>query len=77
MMGAGYLHGEAPTDWFKRATIENRRSLWPRRCEITGRSLWLKRSVRATRVYTGPGDPVVEQRWFEPNAVIFLFLKGR
>lgn len=75
MMGTGYR--ESHGDWLDRALIESRRSYLPRRCEITGRSLWLRRSVRATRTYTGPGEPISEHRWFEPNAVIFLFLKGR
>ncbi len=77
MMGAGYTDNGIHWDtWLSRASLKDTRSYWPRRCDITGKSLWLKKSICGIRMWTGPGDPVYETKWFDPNALVFLILKG-
>ena len=32
--------------------------VWPRKCFLTERKLWLEQCYKGTRVITGPGEPV-------------------
>lgn len=47
------------------AVIELKFTWFPKRCQLTKKLLWLRPAYRATRVWTGPGDPVYEHRWFK------------
>jgi hypothetical protein len=49
--------------------------LWPRRCYISGKRLWLKKAYKETAMWTGPGDPVYESRWYDRYEFIMLTLK--
>ena len=44
--------------------------LFPRKCYITGKALWLEKAYKQTAMYTGPGDPVFEHRWYDKNEFI-------
>lgn len=41
--------------------------LWPRECFLTGRRLWLEKAIVRTAMWTGPGTPVYESRWYDPQ----------
>ena len=63
-------------DHISRSVVQFERSLWPRRCTISNRSLWFRWAYRARRIITGPGDPIVEDRWYDRNEFLILKLKG-
>ena len=44
--------------------------MWPRRCYFTNKILFLKYVYRQTAMWTGPGDPVFEYRWYDKNEFI-------
>lgn len=51
-------------------------SLLPRRCHYTDKNIWLKWSYKGTAMWTGPGDPIFENRWIEKNQYLLEKLKG-
>jgi len=64
-------------DWFTdRATFEYQYCFWPKRCYNTGQWLWLETAVRGRRIITGPGEPVVEDRWYHPHEALVMMIKG-
>lgn len=44
-------------------------SLWPRRCYVSGRWLWLTRAHRAMYIISGPGDPAIWVRWYSLSLI--------
>lgn len=50
--------------------------LWPRKCYISGKKLWLVHAYKQTAMYTGPGDPVFEHRYYEKNEFLVNKIKG-
>lgn len=78
MMGASYRSSDELNDrtFLERANIELVFSVWPRRCYVTGKLLLFENAYRATRCYTGPGDPIYEYRWYQKNEFLILRLKG-
>jgi hypothetical protein len=57
-----------------RATFEYKTSLIPRRCYTTNRWVW-GLAVRGRRIITGPGEPVIEDRWYHRHEAIIMMLK--
>lgn len=55
---------------------ETVRPLLPKRCYISGKLLWFKKSVKLTAMYTGPGEPIFEYRWFDTKEYTLALLKG-
>jgi hypothetical protein len=47
----------------------------PVRCDLTGKRIWLKEVDRATSMFTGPGDPIIEQRYHERKEHLLWILK--
>ena len=47
----------------------------PKTCHISGKTIWLKRGYRMTRMITGPGDPIFEHRWHDKIEHIIWKLK--
>jgi hypothetical protein len=82
MMGAGYYSKRAMAqgrdDWFYRKCIgwQLRFALFPKRCDITNRLIWLEYAYRGTAVLTGPGDSIVEHRWHDRHEHIIFKIKG-
>lgn len=68
-----------PKTWdgyfLQRASFEARTSWIPRRCYNTQRWIW-GRAVRGRRIITGPGDPVIEDRWYHHHEATIMMLKG-
>jgi hypothetical protein len=62
------------SDFERRASFEYRWSVWPRRCYRSQRRIW-GRAVRAEAVWTGPGEPIVEQRWLHRDEGLILLIK--
>ena len=58
-------------DW---AVFEYKYSIIPRKCYITNQWIW-GLSMRGRRIITGPGDPVIEDRWYHRNEAIIKMLK--
>lgn len=42
-------------------------SFLPRRCYLSNKPLWFKKSVVVTSMVTGPGKPVFETYWCDPK----------
>lgn len=59
-----------------RSTVRLRWSIWPRSCAVSKRLLWFCLAYRARRIITGPGEPVVEDRWYSKEEFLILKLKG-
>jgi hypothetical protein len=62
--------------FYDRAAWELSFAWFPHRCEITNRLIWLTRAYQGTRIITGPGEPVVEQRWHNKHQHLLWCLKG-
>ena len=78
--GYGYRPGaavdiEVDDLFYDRATYKYRRCWWPRRCYITGRQLWLKWAIHGYALWTGPGPAVIEDRWFDRDQALLMFMK--
>lgn len=65
-------------DGFKRNCLgtQTKFLLWPKRCYITGRLLWLVRAYKQTAMWTGPGDPVFEYRYYDMNEFLIARVKN-
>lgn len=50
--------------------------IWPRRCHISQRWLWLELVYRQTAMWTGPGEPVFEYRWYDRDEFLVASLRG-
>ena len=62
--------------FLERAHINLQRCLWPRRCHVTNKWMWLTQVYRAMYVITGPGDPCIWTRWYSNPEYLILKLKG-
>jgi hypothetical protein len=51
-------------------------SLWPRRCQVSRKCMWLTLAYRAQYIITGPGDPAIWTRWYSREEMLILKLKG-
>ena len=54
-------------EYFRR--FENR-TIWrlkfallPKKCDLTGKTIWFKIAYKGTAVWTGPGAPIQEDKW--------------
>lgn len=78
--GYGYRPGamvdiEVDDLFYDRATYKYRWCVWPRRCHITKKRLWLSWAVHGYAIWTGPGPAIVEERWFDRNQALLMFMK--
>ena len=48
----------------------------PKQCHISKKVLWLEFAYRKTAMWTGPGDPIFEHRWYSKLEYIIEQLKG-
>jgi hypothetical protein len=85
MMGAGYsakrrvnsilLNFDSDEYFNSCADFHYKYSFIPRRCYNTNRWVWGV-AVRGRRVITGPGDSIIEDRWYHRHEAIIMMLKG-
>ena len=82
-MGAGYYSKrlmardrDRDESFYRRAVWVKRFAWWPKRCDCSGRWLWLQRVMMGVAMYTGPGDPVFEFRWHDAKEHMMFLLKG-
>ena len=50
--------------------------LWPRRCYISNKWIFLEIAIRGRQVITGPGEPVIEDRWYNKHEGLLKLMKG-
>jgi hypothetical protein len=63
-------------EFYRRAYWELKFALWPQRCDLSDKRIWLKRAYRGTRVIIGPGEPVYEYRWLTKESFVTAALGG-
>ena len=72
------IQGYEPDRWMfnnRRIGKQTKLSIWPRRCYLSGKSIWFKKSVRVTSMVTGPGDPVFQDYWCDPHEFLIYEMK--
>lgn len=48
----------------------------PKLCTLTGKKLLFEYAYKQTAMWTGPGDPMFEYRWYKKDAFLVAKLKG-
>ena len=66
-------HNYDPFD--DRARFEYRYCLWPRKCYKTNRWLCMETAMRGRAIWTGPGEPAIEDRWYDSNEALIMMIK--
>jgi hypothetical protein len=61
--------------FLKRAFTNLKWCLWPRRCHVSGRWMWLTLAYKSDYIINGPGDAAVWTRWYSPTEMLILKLK--
>jgi hypothetical protein len=59
----------------RRIGRQQKLSLLPRRCYLSGKFIWLKRCEVITSMVTGPGEPLFETYWCNPKEFLLNELK--
>jgi len=49
--------------------------LWPRKCFLTEKTLWLERCYKGSRTITGPGEPVFVDYYIDKHEFLIWQLK--
>lgn len=64
------------SDSFDRHVIstEYKFIFWPKPCHISNKVLWLEFAYRKTAMWTGPGEPLYEYRWYNKKDYLFYML---
>jgi len=65
-------------DGFKRRCIgtELKFVIRPRYCHLSNKFIWLEYAYRQTAMWTGPGDPLFEYRWYNKDEFLIARIKG-
>lgn len=80
--GYGYKPGAGADDFYydgfreKCIATECKFILRPRRCYLTNRRLWLEYAYKQTALWTGPGEPLFEYRWYDKTEFLIAKLKN-
>lgn len=74
----GYVKEHLDFYAFKRKCIgtELKFAFLPKRCYISNKRIWFKNAYKQTAMWTGPGDPVFEHRWYDRSEFLIAKLKG-
>ena len=64
-------------DYFDRHSIGTQLKFvfFPKRSHVSGKYIWLEFAYRKTAMYTGPGEPIFEHRWYNKVEYIIEQLK--
>ena len=70
-------YAEEPDEsyFLRRATMSLQWSWAPRRCFVSKKWLFFCLAYRATRIITGPGESVIEDRWYSKPEGIMQLIK--
>jgi hypothetical protein len=49
---------------------------FPRKCFFSNKILWLELAYKQTAIYSGPGEPIFEDRWYDKNEFLMAKIKG-
>jgi hypothetical protein len=73
----GDLMLEYKNDSFRRNCIgtEVKFALLPHRCYLSNRLIWLKFAYRQMAMYSGPGDVIYDERWYNKHEFLIAKLK--
>ena len=73
-MGASYM-----SDPFKQKRIGvELKFVWiPKTCYVSGKLIWLEYAYKETALWTGPGEPLLEYRWYTKHEYIIARLRGK
>ncbi len=63
-------------DFWGRATADLTFSWRPRKCWFSNKQLFMTEAYKLSRVITGPGEPLYEDRWLSKEEYIIQRLKG-
>lgn len=74
----GFVHRPSVYDneFYRRSRWQFKFVLWPTRCDLSKRRLWLKKAYCGTRIITGPGEPIYEHRWLSKESFMKAVFKG-
>jgi len=67
-----------PDQWMfnkRRIHQEQKLSLLPRQCYLSGKYIWFKRCEVVTSMVTGPGEACFETYWCDPKEFLLHELK--
>ncbi len=72
------LYIDHPDSQFKTHCIGTKLTfiLIPKRCHLTGKYLWLTMAYEQTAMWTGPGEPTFEYRYYDRNEFLTEKIKG-
>ena len=56
-------------------SVKGKVPIWPRRCRISKRILWLEPAYTVSRIITGPGTPEYESFWLAAEEFIAARLR--
>lgn len=75
MMEDAYVQME---DTFKRHCVgtQLKFTFLPKKCYITGKTLMFEYAYVQTGLWTGPGEPMFEYRWYDKNEFLIARIKG-
>ena len=72
-----YINYEMNNPTFLEEAYVKLKFTWlPKRCQLTNKLLWLRPAYCATRMWTGPGEPVFEYRWFKCQEFLLWRIKS-
>jgi len=62
--------------FLQRAETELKWVIWPQRCAVSNKWIWLTLAYCADYIISGPGDPAIWTRWYSREEMLILKLKG-
>lgn len=75
-----FLYQQSTDQWMfnnRRIGREIKISLLPRRCHLSGKSLWFRKAIIITSMITGPGDQLFETYWCDRDEFLLHELKRK
>jgi len=76
MMGHNYSGIGLYDPFWDRASWQYKFAIFPKRCNISKKTIWFKYAYKGTRMITGPGEPIFEYRWLTKEEFVVARLKG-
>jgi hypothetical protein len=69
------------SDWateafYRKADWQLKFLLWPKRCDLSRKWLWLCTAYKGTAGWSGPGEPAYEYRYHDSQEHLIWKLKG-